>query len=336
MCMTQVVAERPRDENEAREFGAMLKNCNLLYIGMHVLVLFDQQYAGRFFTNFESCLAMQWPTPEGLKPAVEDGVKFNYRCDIVDVYDSGTGTMLIEKLWLKDHSTFKAVMARLAQPDIEVTNKKDKETLIPRLDKFNKLVMQGAAQGMDRWLAQRMKEYKQEQEQAKATEEKKAKEQRNATEANYQKALRGGATAKAEIDRKNELNKQREQRKKELERRQREQVQLFAQVKPLQKELKKANEREQAAKEHASKLEKMVQQLEEEVRSLGGHPGQKISRPGTAGGRAAPAASSARAAQDAVPETPTRRGVLSRAMGSFSMRSKQGEPSPSVSRVAPA
>ena len=48
----------------------MLSEVNLLYLGTTVLILLDLSYVSRFWTQFESWLAMQYAMPDGLKPAI--------------------------------------------------------------------------------------------------------------------------------------------------------------------------------------------------------------------------------------------------------------------------
>ena len=44
-------------------FSATLPGINVLYLGMHVLILLDRQYIGRFWTCFETFLATKLTLP---------------------------------------------------------------------------------------------------------------------------------------------------------------------------------------------------------------------------------------------------------------------------------
>ena len=53
---------------QTAEFGAMLNEVYLLYLGCQVAILLDIQYPGRFWTCFESWLAMRTREPPFLWP----------------------------------------------------------------------------------------------------------------------------------------------------------------------------------------------------------------------------------------------------------------------------
>ena len=68
-CMPQ----GERTKLEKIEFSHMLRNVNLLYLGMRVLILLDLSYMSRFWTQFEAWLSMQQCTTRGLVPAPDVG-----------------------------------------------------------------------------------------------------------------------------------------------------------------------------------------------------------------------------------------------------------------------
>ena len=69
-CMPQDLPKGSRSAEDTVAFKGMLKEVNRLYLGTTVLILLDLSYVSRFWTQFESWLAMQFAMPDGLKPAV--------------------------------------------------------------------------------------------------------------------------------------------------------------------------------------------------------------------------------------------------------------------------
>ena len=63
---------------EKAEFGLMLPNINMLYLGAKVLILMDREYLNRFWTQFEAWLAFQvgscWGSVAGAGPG---GLRLN-------------------------------------------------------------------------------------------------------------------------------------------------------------------------------------------------------------------------------------------------------------------
>ena len=69
-CMPQDHPKGSRTAEDKDDFKRMLSEVNMLYLGTTVLILLDLSYVSRFWTQFESWLAMQSAMPSGLKPAV--------------------------------------------------------------------------------------------------------------------------------------------------------------------------------------------------------------------------------------------------------------------------
>ena len=84
------------------------------------------------------------------------------RWSVVDVQEkagSRMGKNILEQNWLVNHTGVKATMERLQKPDVAVTNKSDKEKLIPRLKDFDSLVKKKAESlGLEKLLHSTMME----------------------------------------------------------------------------------------------------------------------------------------------------------------------------------
>ena len=89
--MPQDQPKGSRCAEDAAAFKRMLKEVNRLYLGTTVLLLLALSYVSRFWTQFESWLAMQFAMPDGLKPAV--GTK-NERHHIVCIQNAASQATL--------------------------------------------------------------------------------------------------------------------------------------------------------------------------------------------------------------------------------------------------
>jgi len=129
-----------RTESQKAEFKRMLKMINYLYLGCRVLVLLDLGYMSRFWTLFESWLAMRKATEHGLVEAHSDDERERQFC-IKVLYDNPAASELIEAL-LKQwrFCTWSDAKERLASVDIAVTNASDKEYHLKNLGGFHRSV----------------------------------------------------------------------------------------------------------------------------------------------------------------------------------------------------
>ena len=107
----------------------MLPNINLLYIGSTVLLLIDNTYIGRFWTCFEAWLAFQNPSPWGLNSDQESG-----RYHIVELHNAKDVNMREQVVKMWKHKTPADAHAILSRPDIAVTNKRDKDVQLPKIE----------------------------------------------------------------------------------------------------------------------------------------------------------------------------------------------------------
>jgi len=119
-----------RTGGEEQTFTLMLRNVNLLYLGVSVLILTDRSYLSRFWTQFEAWLAMQDVGPSGLVSARHTSL--HSRCTIVCVH--GAPEALVSSL-IEEWSDCTAEKAyeKLSSADVRVTNQSDKDDQLPKI-----------------------------------------------------------------------------------------------------------------------------------------------------------------------------------------------------------
>jgi len=151
-CMPQASeATHERTEEERQLFSLMLKNCNLLFLGMGVLILTDRSYLSRFWCSFEAWLAMQDVSKHGLVSARSSSR--TQRCSIVTMH--GAPEALIESL-VEEWSNCTAAKAfeKLSSADVAVTNQSDKDTQLPKIIELDERTAAMAVQmGIERVLS---------------------------------------------------------------------------------------------------------------------------------------------------------------------------------------
>ena len=133
MPQANVPGQPERTDAETADFKHMLKNANLLYLGSRVLLLLDLSYMSRFWTQFEAWLAFRQYKHGKLVNAPKG--KSNARYDIALLYGTPEATkqMLIE-MW--GDCPIDRAKARLASPDVQVTNRGDKTVQLAKLDEL--------------------------------------------------------------------------------------------------------------------------------------------------------------------------------------------------------
>jgi len=155
-CMPQSLSSDAEDfdartESERQQFRLQLKNVNLLYLGVGVLVLTDRSYLSRFWracvqTNFEAWLSMQDVSIHGLISARHA----SWRCTIKCVHGAPEG--LIESLveeW--SDCTARKAFEKLSSADVMCTNLSDKEVQLPKILELDQRVADVAlAIGLER------------------------------------------------------------------------------------------------------------------------------------------------------------------------------------------
>ena len=132
-CMPQ----GQRTIEEQAEFSLMLLAIADLYLSARVLLLVDNSYSSRFWTLFEAWSSMQQLTRTGLRNATDA----ESRCSIMTLHNASAtvGEALVELLKRKSPEEVSEI---LAKPDIQLTNQKDKDAMIPKLKEMNEHVMQ--------------------------------------------------------------------------------------------------------------------------------------------------------------------------------------------------
>ena len=124
-----------RSKEEQALFDRSLPHINLLYLGCTVLVLMDLSYISRFWTLFESWLAMSSTTAEGLVPAEYA----RGRCHITCIHSARSSTDALTKLLVQMWTDKQPnqVYDLLAATDIVVTNVRDKQVQLPKVLKIS-------------------------------------------------------------------------------------------------------------------------------------------------------------------------------------------------------
>jgi hypothetical protein len=123
-----------RPPAEKAEFDLMLKAIADLYLTAKVLILLDKMYLTRFWTTMEGWCAMQQVTSKGVRPATEGEARHTVVC----IHNA---TQNDKRDLLEMSTRTPAEMSKfLASPDVAVTNKKDKETMLPIVNKTDKHV----------------------------------------------------------------------------------------------------------------------------------------------------------------------------------------------------
>jgi hypothetical protein len=138
-CMPQRSSGLSPDEDdrtpaEKAEFDLMLTAIADLYLTAKVLILLDTMYRSRFWTTMEGWCAMQKVTPQGVRPARAG----ESRVTVVCIHNA---TQKDREALLEMSNKTPAEMSKfLASPDVAVTNKKDKVTMLPIVGKTDEHV----------------------------------------------------------------------------------------------------------------------------------------------------------------------------------------------------
>ena len=138
-CMPQRSSGCPPDEDdrtlaEKAEFDLMLKAIADLYLTAKVLILLDKMYLTRFWTTMEGWYAMQQVTTQGVRPATEGEARHTVVCIHNATQNDKRDLLGMSTKTATEISKF------LASPDVAVTNKKDKTTMLPIVGKTDEHV----------------------------------------------------------------------------------------------------------------------------------------------------------------------------------------------------
>ena len=123
-----------RTKLEELEFNVMLFNANLLYLFCSVLILLDRSYSGRFWTGFEAFLSMRSTSANGLSNEQGASRMSIRRLRGMNMESEAS----LKREW--SNCTVERAYEVLKGPDVEVTNKKDKDLQLPKLLELNRRV----------------------------------------------------------------------------------------------------------------------------------------------------------------------------------------------------
>jgi len=132
-----------RTPKEKAEFQLMLTCITDLYLTASVLILLDGSYASRFWTLTEAWCSMQTATSDGLRPSTEAERRYTISC----IHNATIETTAKGLEDLVSKSTPTEMYDILKEPDVNVTNAKDKDTMLPVIQKTNEHVIEGFTNG---------------------------------------------------------------------------------------------------------------------------------------------------------------------------------------------
>ncbi|KOO30476.1 trafficking protein particle complex 8 [Chrysochromulina tobinii] len=132
-----------RTPKEKAEFQLMLTCITDLYLTASVLILLDGSYASRFWTLTEAWCSMQTATSDGLRPSTEAERRYTISC----IHNATIETTAKGLEDLVSKSTPTEMYDILKKPDVNVTNAKDKDTMLPVIQKTNEHVIEGFTNG---------------------------------------------------------------------------------------------------------------------------------------------------------------------------------------------
>ena len=147
-----------RTREEKAEFELMLAAISDLYLTAQVLILLDGSYASRFWTLTEAWCSMQTATKDGLENSIsstEDAdftgsdVKVGSRCTIKCIHNAAKDTTSKGLVNLVSTQTPEGMHGILEKPDVNVTNAKDKEAILPKILKTDMHVKEGFLNNFD-------------------------------------------------------------------------------------------------------------------------------------------------------------------------------------------
>jgi hypothetical protein len=124
-----------RTPEEKAEFQLMLAAMADLYLTARVLILLDGTYASRFWTLTEAWCSMQTVTSHGLRPATEAERRHTIEC--IHNADEYVIKVLVNKV---STQTPDGMYRILKKPDVQITNAKDKDKVLPEIKKIEEHV----------------------------------------------------------------------------------------------------------------------------------------------------------------------------------------------------
>jgi hypothetical protein len=126
-----------RTPKDKAEFQLMLAAITDMYLTARVLILLDTSYVSRFWTLTEAWCSMQMVTSDGLRPATEAERRHTIEC--IHNADEYVIKVLVNKV---STQTPDGMYRILKKPDVQITNAKDKEAMLPKILKVNEHVVE--------------------------------------------------------------------------------------------------------------------------------------------------------------------------------------------------
>ena len=135
----------PQGQKDAREqdfFQFTLDNIKMLYLSGQVVIFVDQKYMGRFWTQYEAFLSLHKATRNGILPKTLDEVEISVR--FVEMGAAGAAGGGVKRAIIDTwrNKNVSEAVGILYEPDVEVTNLADKDSLLRRLPDLENHVME--------------------------------------------------------------------------------------------------------------------------------------------------------------------------------------------------
>mmetsp|Transcript_129509 Transcript_129509/g.360801 ORF Transcript_129509/g.360801 Transcript_129509/m.360801 type:complete len:770 (-) Transcript_129509:109-2418(-) len=140
LCLPQSAGGPERTDDEEKYFGETLYNINTLYLGLHVVILYDSQYSGRFWPCAECWSSFQVPTEEGVRDYETQGApcRATFCCVAGAEGTEAQAKALMRRGWGRTPACDAA--ARLRRDEVSVANQRDKDIQVEVLDGLDEQV----------------------------------------------------------------------------------------------------------------------------------------------------------------------------------------------------
>ena len=127
-CLPQGV---DKTEAERASFNESLEIVNLLYLGLHVTILLDSLFLGRFWTQLEAFLSYQQVGPSGLQPLPNNTSRTTVLLTGLAAQQARHFEQILLQRWR--WVSLADAIRRLRKTDAQITNRGDKDIQILKL-----------------------------------------------------------------------------------------------------------------------------------------------------------------------------------------------------------
>jgi len=127
-CLPQGV---DKTEAERASFNESLEMVNLLYLGLHVTILLDSLFVGRFWTQLEAFLSYQQVGPSGLQPLPNNTSRTTVLLTGLAAQQAKQFEQILLQQWRR--VSLADAIRRLRKRDAQITNRGDKDIQIQKL-----------------------------------------------------------------------------------------------------------------------------------------------------------------------------------------------------------